>query len=318
MFGGERLDVELLSHVRARNKQLDVMNHYGPTEATVGCCVYRVPEQFQSDKVPIGTPIPGVEATIRTDDHRLVGMGEVGELYIGGLALAQGYWKQQPQTEKVFIEIPDQGSGTHRWYRTGDLARQLHSGEIEYLGRSDGQIKIMGHRLELDEVAHVLRAQPRIRDAIVFLDTRSEGAKLIGAVATDDVHLCARELLRHLRSEFPSAMLPLKIVVFQGSLPVSERGKVNYTKIVTEASLVSDLGDSTLEQILTKRFCSVLDIATIRLDDDFFDLGGDSLAALELITWANQQFEVGLEIWTMFDCPTIREFASQIRTLRKT
>jgi len=137
IFGGERLNSDLIRQARRDNPGLAVMNHYGPTEATVGCCVYRVPASLPPTSIPIGQPIPGVEACIRRDDLTVAESGEVGELFIGGKALAHGYWRRPDLTAQAFVELPDGQSGTSRWYRTGDLARRGSDGNIDYLALAE-------------------------------------------------------------------------------------------------------------------------------------------------------------------------------------
>ena len=128
------------------------MNHYGPTEATVGCCVYCVPTGFSDLNVPIGKPITGVETSIRLEDMSVAEPYEIGELFISGTALANGYWGRPDITQKSFLYIADERPDRRQWYRTGDLARRTNDGNIEHLGRIDDQMKLLGNRIEPGEI----------------------------------------------------------------------------------------------------------------------------------------------------------------------
>ena len=141
MFGGEQVGANLIADVRRDRPLLPVINHYGPTETTVGCCVYRVPTGVVADPVPIGRPMPGVEAFIRRERGAAANGMDVGELLIGGKALARGYWRSPKQTAAKFIRSSNGRGRTRRWYRTGDLVRRTENGDFIFLGRADDQVR---------------------------------------------------------------------------------------------------------------------------------------------------------------------------------
>jgi amino acid adenylation domain-containing protein len=317
MFGGERVSWELISQVRRDNPGLPVMNHYGPTEATVGCCVYRVPTNVDAPAtVPIGRPIPGVETIVRLEDGAFADPGEVGELLVGGKSLAQGYWRQPELTAESFINVPNRQGKATRWYRTGDLVRHLNDGNLEFLGRADDQIKVLGHRIELAEIEHAVLSHTSVREAAVLAAERNDSPEIIAAVATSDVSLSEEELRTYLRSRLPSAVVPSRIAFFE-TLPVGESGKLDRRAILgRDQQRGREIPVATTpEDLLAAKFREALGVPNIRLDDDFFELGGDSLAAVEIVTWASEHFQTPLEAAALFEHPTVQSLARRIRAL---
>jgi amino acid adenylation domain-containing protein len=316
MFGGERVSPELISQVRRDNPGLVVINHYGPTEATVGCCVYRVPANIDAPaNVPIGRPIPGVETIIRLEDGKSAGSGEVGELLVGGKAPASGYWGQPELTAKSFIELPGGQVEGARWYRTGDLVRRLGDGNLEFLGRADGQIKVLGHRIELAEIERALLSHTNVREAAALAAGTNDSPEIVAAVTTSDATLSEEALRQYLRSQLPSAMVPSRISFFE-TLPVKSSGKIDREAILDRSQRrVSEAPEMAVEDLLAAKFREALGVPDVRLDDDFFELGGDSMAAVEIVTWGSEHFQIPLETPALFEYPTIQTLAARIRSL---
>ncbi|HEX8185509.1 MAG TPA: non-ribosomal peptide synthetase [Blastocatellia bacterium] len=314
MFGGERLWPEVISQVRRDNPGLPIINHYGPTEATVGCCVYRVPSAAPAQAIiPIGQPIPGVEAVVRLEDGVLAKSGEAGELLIGGNALAQGYWKQPDLTADAFIYAADEQGRLCRWYRTGDIARRLDDGDIVFIGRADDQIKILGYRIEPAEVEQAILSHPKIREAVVIAAEGNDTVTLIAAVTRHDLNLSDEELRSYLRSRTLPAMIP-SLIIFFDTLPITVNGKLDRQAILERFyQRESELTETTLENLLAAKFREALGVPDLQPSDDFFELGGDSLAAVEIITWANDHFQIPLETSALFENPTIESLAARIR-----
>ncbi len=316
MFGGERVSAELISQVRRDNPGLAVLNHYGPTEATVGCCVYRAPADVDtSANVPIGRPLPGVETIIMLEDGRLGGPGEVGELLVGGKAPAGGYWGQPELTAKSFIQLPGQKFEGARWYRTGDLVRRLDDGNLEFLGRADGQIKVLGHRIELAEIERALISHRDVREAAALSAVTNDSPEIVAAVTTSDASLSEEALRQYLRSQLPSAMVPSRIAFFE-TLPVKSSGKIDREAILDGSRRrVSEAPETAVEDLLAAKFREALGVPDVRPDDDFFELGGDSMAAVEIVTWGSEHFQIPLETPALFEHPTVQSLAARIRLL---
>ena len=304
MFGGERLGAGLVADVRRDAPRLRVLNHYGPTEATVGCCVYVVPEVVPSD-MPIGRPLPGVEVLVVEDDVEVV-PGEPGELLVGGDAPARGYLHRDRETRRAFVSRIDHPG---RWYRTGDVVRVNAAGDLEYLGRRDDQVKVLGRRIEPGEVERTLRTHPGVRDAIVVV-APGEHPELVAAVVSDGAPLDVPELRAHLRAALPPAMVPPRIGLLT-QLPVSASGKVDRTAVLAAIPARDVSGSSLAERVATK-VAQLLGLGSVGLDDDFFELGGDSLAAVELVVWAEQHVGRSVETSALFGHPTPRELAAHL------
>jgi amino acid adenylation domain-containing protein len=316
IFGGERLPPELVYQARRDNPSLAILNHYGPTEATVGCCVYFVPSVIIDPTIiPIGQPIPGVEAVIRLDDGRFAESGEAGELLIGGKALAQGYWRQPDLSAEAFVQLSDMQGNLRRWYRTGDSVRRSNDGNFQFLGRLDDQIKILGHRIELAEIEQVLLSHPSVREAAVLAGARNDAVEIIAAVMTADPNLGEDDLRGYLRLRIPSVMVPSRILFFD-TWPMTAGGKLDRQLILeTAEQRRTKAFEGTIEDLLAGKFREALGLSVIQPTEDFFELGGDSIAAVEIITWASEQFQITLETPALFDNPTIRSLAEQIRSL---
>ena len=307
MFGGERLTSELVADVRRAHPDLRVLNHYGPTEATVGCCVYAVPDEPPRD-VPIGRPLPGVDVLV-VDDHGPVAPGTAGELLVGGLAPARGYLGRDPETRDRFVHREGYPG---RWYRTGDVVRLDRNGDLEYLGRRDDQVKLLGHRVEPGEIEHCLRAHPAVRDAVVLV-APGEPPELVAAVTTDGASAIPSELRTHLRSSLPPAWVPSRIGVLP-ALPVTARGKVDRDAVLALVPAAAVPG-SSLEERIAAKLGQLLGLDVVAPHDDFFELGGDSLAAVELVVWAEHECGHPVETSALFSHPTPHELAVHLSAL---
>jgi surfactin family lipopeptide synthetase A len=312
MFGGERLTANLVRDARRDNPNLEVMNHYGPTETTVGCCVYRVPIGEVTDPVPIGRPIPKVEVDIVLGED--TAEAELGELLVGGRALAQGYWKLPDQTARSFIVKQGTNGAGRRWYRTGDIVQILGDGNVLYFGRRDEQVKILGHRIEVAEIEAAMLAHPSVRQVSVFPADNSHIAGLVAAVTTSDPRPSEEELHAHLRALVPSVMIPRQIAIVD-DFPLNVSGKLDRQAILQIIeSGKPGLHGVTIEEIVARKFAEALKQPRINSDDDFFELGGDSLATVEIAVWLGEHFEIALEPTVLFEYPTIRSLADHLRT----
>jgi amino acid adenylation domain-containing protein len=314
MFGGERLPPEFIGHVRRDNPALAVMNHYGPTETTVGCCVYRIPAGFAGVTVPIGQPIPGAITRICRPDLTFAEDGECGELLIGGKVLAEQYWSQPILTQQAFIELSDTDGVMRRWYRTGDLVRRLPDGDLEYLGRNDQQIKILGHRIEPAGIEQLLSSHPQVREAVVFSGDSSLGLSLVAAVRVSEPSVTEQDLKRYLQSRLPPAMLPARILLLQ-QLPVTTNGKLNRQRLLEMAAQCAEQSHAGIDSQLAARFCDALGVSQVGLDEDFFELGGDSRAIVDIALWVSSRFQINLEVAAFFKYSTVRSLAERIKSL---
>ncbi len=230
VVGGENLLAETSSFWQRNAPSTRIFNEYGPTETVVGCCVH---ELVESDKhkssIPIGRPIANTEIYILDAHQQVVPIGVTGEIYIGGEGLARGYLKRPDLTAERFIPHPYSSAEGARLYRTGDVGRYLATGEIEYLGRVDGQVKVRGYRIELGEVEAVLSEHPAVEAAVVVTREDAPGDRRLVAYVVRRAALAVMaggELRAYLREKLPEYMVPSAFVVLE-ELPLTPNGKVD-------------------------------------------------------------------------------------------
>jgi amino acid adenylation domain-containing protein len=287
--GGEPFPAELLprmAHLRG------VFNAYGPTEAAVTTTMHRLGLQDRGAKViPIGRPMAGYRVWIVDSSLHPVPIGVMGELCVGGGALASGYVGEPLQTASAFPPSP---FGDGRIYRTGDLARWRPDGVIELLGRSDAQVKVLGHRIEPAEVEHVLRTLPWVADAAVQPYGASPHVKLVAYIAPQSPELMPpiADVRALLADQLPKWMVPSEFISLP-ALPRTateklDRGALPQVPAVPAVAFAGRQPQSPDEALLCRLFAQVTGSAAVDVDSDFFEIGGDSLAAMILITELDQ------------------------------
>ncbi|MBZ4419892.1 non-ribosomal peptide synthase/polyketide synthase [Myxococcus sp. RHSTA-1-4] len=299
VIGGEALTAEGVAFWREHAPDTRLINEYGPTETVVGCCVYTVSAADPaSGPVAIGRPIANTRLYVLDAHLRPVPVGVPGELFIGGTGVARGYWRRPELTAERFI--PD-AFGTEpgaRLYRTGDRVRWRADGRLEYLGRTDFQVKVRGYRIELGEIESALRTHPSVGDAVaVVRDDSPSGARLVayvvppgaeGSTAKPD----AAVLRAFLGERLPEYMVPSAIVALE-AFPLSANGKVErralpapgYAMEVTEAYVGPR---DAKEDALAAVWAQVLGRPRVGIHEDFFELGGDSILGIQVISRAAQ------------------------------
>ena len=315
ILGGEALSPELLGRIEAAGAGCEVINHYGPTEATVGCLMgpARSAQRWRVDSVPIGRPLPNTEIYILDAARRLLPPGVAGELYIGGAGLAQGYLNQPERTAERFVTHPFSADPAARLYRTGDRARYLPDATVEFLGRTDHQVKLRGFRVELAEIESVMRAHAGVREAVVLLREDAPGhQRLVGYVVGD---ISTADLQQALADQLPEYMLP-SAVIRQEKMPLTANGKVDRSALPSPEE--AGLGDAhkylaprnETEQLLANIFAEVLGQERVGVAHNFFtDLGGDSILGIQIVARANQA-GIRLRPKQLFDHQTIAELAA--------
>jgi amino acid adenylation domain-containing protein len=322
IVAGEECPRELVkSHYRLL-PQTALFNEYGPTEGSVWSSVYRCEPESRSSRVSIGRPIANAQIYILDTQLAPVPVGISGELHIAGAGVARGYLNQPDLSGQRFVPNPfGESSGGHL-YKTGDLARYLPDGNIEYLGRVDQQVKIRGFRIELDEVEATLRACAGVRAAIVSVgrDARSEKRLVAHVVPETGRDLTATALREHLKRKLPEYMVPAAFVFLEG-LPVTSNGKVDRQALtmpeedgVTTAEFVAPRND--LETQLAKIWQEILGVTKISIRDSVFDMGAHSLIIASLLARIEREFGRRMSFASIFEAPTIEQFASLLRKSR--
>jgi hypothetical protein len=313
--GGESPSLsKLATWNQLTNGQVVFRNMYGPTEATITASVYRQdrPEVFEDrSRVPIGRPLANVSIYLLDTSMEPVPIGTSGELYIGGAAVARGYFNQPPLTAERFLPDPFSDQPGARLYRTGDLAQFSATGELDFLGRMDYQVKIRGFRIELQEIERVLLEHHAIKDVVVTMHDDGKGDKRLAAYLTlqPGRSANAREMRNHLRERLPDYMSPSWFVVLD-SLPLTSTGKINRQAlpVPTDTNLAAEqeyVGPrSPAEEIVAAIFAELLQAERIGILDNFFECGGHSLLAVQLASRLRETFQVEVGLRAIFDDPT--------------
>ena len=292
-------------------------NYYGPTETTIWSTGCRV--TAGEGPVPIGRPLANTRTYILNECGQPVPIGRAGELYIGGAGVAAGYRNRPELTAERFVSDPFVASGGARMYRTGDLARYQEEGTIELVGRRDNQVKLRGYRIELGEIEAAVRAHEGVHDCAVLLREDVPGEKtLVAYIARRSGAACDAGTLRQsLRSTLPGPMVPA-MFEFLPSLPRTTNGKTDRAALPmptkNSAPISSGASDNLTEFRLRRTFARVLHIEGIGADDDFFESGGHSLAAVRLMAAIEQDFGVRLPVAMLFQASTVRRLAALIES----
>ncbi|MFB5566016.1 amino acid adenylation domain-containing protein [Bacillus cereus] len=313
IFGGEALEpISLLPWFkRYGEKKPQLINMYGITETTVHVTYYPITldDVQHASRSNIGKRIPDLEVYILDAYQQPVPIGVDGELYIGGAGLARGYLNRPELTAERFISHPFSSDLKARLYRTGDLARYLPDGNLDYRGRIDHQVKIRGFRIEIGEIESTLNTYAYVKEAVVIVREDQPGDKRLVAYVVGDGNVDAwRE---YLKVKLPSYMVPSGFVAME-AIPLTANGKVDREALPMpeEKQINSEcVGPrNSNEQILTTIWKRVLGVKKVGIYDNFFEIGGDSILSIQIISQASQ---VGLKLTPkqMFECPTIAELA---------
>lgn len=314
LVGGEALPAPLAKTL-ARLTSAPVVNLYGPTETTVWSTMMTLTEDELASP-PIGRPLWNTSVYVLDHNQQLLPVGAVGELYIGGAGVAQGYFNRPTLTEERFLANP---FGAGRLYRTGDLARWRSDGVLEYLGRNDFQIKVRGFRIEAGEIEAALQACPGVRQAAVMLrtDSRGEGRLVAYVVAeggADDPRLKAGLLRESLARLLPDYMLPAHYTLVD-ALPLNVNGKVDRKALPEPQWQLRQqyvAPRNALESTLATLWAETFALERVGVFDSFFDLGGDSLVAAKMVARLRQQLDRPIPLAAVFQASTIAELAEQI------
>ncbi|MEU6641188.1 amino acid adenylation domain-containing protein [Saccharomonospora sp. NPDC046836] len=284
VVGTETVPPELITRWA---KRMRVVAAYGLTEATVNSTLWTAEQDWQGP-VPIGRPDPNTRAYVLDAALRPVGVGEVGELYVGGRGLARGYRGRHGLTAERFVADPFGPPGS-RMYRTGDRARWRIDGHLDFLGRSDNQVKIRGYRIEPGEVEAVLMAHPEITQAAVIArEDHRRVTRLVGYVVGDVEPGAARAFVAR---ALPEYMVPTVVVPLDGPLPLTPNGKIdkNALPVPDWTALAGDTAPRTpRERTLAALVAEVLELPNVGVHDSFFELGGDSIVAIQLVSRARK------------------------------
>jgi amino acid adenylation domain-containing protein len=322
VLGGEASRWSLIERLRRLMPGCEIYNHYGPTETTVGAVAQLLggEENERAGLVGLGRPIGNMRAYVMDEGMEVAGVGEAGELYIGGSGVGRGYLGGAAQTAERYVPDPYSERGGERLYRTGDVARYWPDGAIEFLGRVDNQIKIRGFRIEMGEIETALVSHPSVREAVVLAREDAPGEKrLIAYVvsARRQWSVLSSELREYLKERLPEYMLPLAFIQID-ALPLTPNGKVDrralpppeQVKVVSADARIAPR--TPLEEILCGIWQEVLGTEHVGVTDNFFELGGHSLLVTQVISRVREVFLIELPVRKLFDAVTIEQLSSII------
>ncbi|CAE6741586.1 non-ribosomal peptide synthetase [Nitrospira defluvii] len=316
ILGGEALRYDFVRQIRRLAPACTIVNHYGPTETTIGVSVHVLGDSADhiETAVPIGRPFSSVQAYVLDGDGQLVPVGVPGELYIGGPQVTRGYLNRPEATAERFIPDPFSGRAGARLYRTGDRARRRPDGTMEFLGRVDYQVKIRGFRIELGDVETELRREPDVSDAVAIVREQTDGTQQLVAYVTGASTLDTAGMRTRLALRLPDYMVPQHVVRLD-AFPLTPNGKL-------DRAALPDPGrqDATAlpgyvaprnrtEEILAEIWQTVLQVDRVGVHDNFFALGGDSIRTLQVIARANRG-GVTLTPKQLFEHQTVASAAS--------
>lgn len=320
-LGGEASPWTLVDKVRAATPSCRIVNHYGPTETTIGVLTQEVPvcSDAGSESLPLGFPLAGSRVYVLDKLGQPLPAGIAGEVYIGGANVSRGYLNRPDLTAERFV--PDPFGAGERLYRTGDRALSLDDGAILFLGRIDRQVKIRGFRVELPEIERVLAQHPDVQRAVVLPpspgDPRQQLTAYVQRQASSAID--AEPLQRFLRSRLPAYMVP-GAFAFPGSIPLTSNGKVDYQALSACEARAAERGHEAprdaLELRLAQLWGALLGADGIGIADNFFDVGGHSLLATQLMARINEELGTHLPLATLFEHGTIRQMADLLRANR--
>lgn len=325
ILGGEAAKMEWTRKILDEAKECELFNHYGPTETTVGVLAWRVGGQAfgGNGNLLLGRALRGSRVYILDERFGVLPFGVRGEIYIGGSGVSRGYVNRADATAERFLPDPYGGIG-QRMYRSGDWGRCLADGNVEFLGRIDLQVKIRGHRIELEEIERAAKCATEIEEAVVVVHVDKEGEQqlICYVVVTSGQEWTSIGLREQLRQKLPAAMVPGVYIRIE-KMPLNANGKVNRTALlempVEDAGVAEpEQAQTPTEEVMTGIWCEVLKRDKVGRYEDFFGLGGHSLLATQIVSRVREIFGVDLALSTIFEAPTIANLSQHVEQSRRT
>ena len=308
VLGGEACGAALIEQIRSFAPALRILNHYGPTETTIGVLTHEIANPAPDRPPPLGRPLSGVSVEILDEAGRRLPVGAIGEIWIAGATVARGYWRRREATRQCFVVDPQ---GGERRYRTGDLGKRHADGTISFHGRVDRQIKVRGYRVEPGEIEAKLASHPAVAQAALRLNDAGQLiACVVAKTPVDDA-----TLTRFLRECLPAYMVPAAIM-FVDEMPRTPAGKIDLSAL-PEPRFTARAGTTgprdEIELALVLIWQDVFDRPSISVHDDFFELGGHSLLAVRLIARIRARFGRDLALASLFEHGSVAALAGLLR-----
>jgi amino acid adenylation domain-containing protein len=318
LAGGDILSAQHSRTFLEHAPETTLINGYGPTENTTFTCCHTIRAgEYLADSIPIGKPVSNSRVYILDRDMNPVPAGEIGELYAGGDGVARGYLNAPEVDSSRFLSDPFGDQPKQRMYRTGDLARWRSDGSVEFLGRVDDQMKILGHRIEPAEIESAILQHGQVRQACVVARTENGSKRLVAYFVPADSPTTAEELRDFIASQLPQHMVPAFFVALP-FLPLSQNGKVDRAALA-ELDIASkpepaatSIPGSELERTLAQLWQRILKVPKVGLDENFFDLGGDSLLLVAVHSNLHKILNTEVPLTDLFEFSTIRKLAQHL------
>jgi acyl-CoA synthetase (AMP-forming)/AMP-acid ligase II/acyl carrier protein len=317
LCGGEAMPIDLAAALLPKVGQL--WNMYGPTETTIWSTVSRVVET--SGTLTIGKPIANTRIYVLEPTGILAALGGFGELAIGGEGVARGYWNRPELNAEKFVDISLPGGRSDRVFRTGDIVRLRNTGELEFHGRRDHQIKLRGYRIELGEIEAILATCKAVKEAVVIVREDVPGdQRLVGYVVAPGGESFEPEAARTvLKTALPSYMVPTEFVVLP-AMPLTPNGKVNRAGLPAPAQTASlprsqagsEIVMTPVQRRVANLWAEVLRTDRISLHDNFFDVGGHSMLMVKLHAAMQREFECDVKLTELFQQTTVAAQAARV------
>ena len=311
---GEPLNEAVCKNLQA--KGVRVINAYGPTENTVCVTLTDHPVQ-ENGTIVIGKPIANVQVYLLNSENELSPIGITGEICVAGAQVGRGYLNRPQLSAEKFVQDPFSKNNEDRMYRTGDLGRRLPDGSIAYVGRMDDQVKIRGFRIELGEIETVLEQSDLVQQAVVLAKEDSEGNKHLAAYVVPNGGFDKEELIDYLLGKLPEHMLPNYWTALE-RMPVTASGKIDRKALPDPEAPTLTAGEfaaprNETEEKLVEIWKELLDAETISIHDNFFEIGGDSLLAIRLLSYILKELKTEIKIGDIFEHPTVALLAAQLQ-----
>ncbi|TFI53300.1 amino acid adenylation domain-containing protein [Mastigocladus laminosus UU774] len=317
LLSGDWIPLNLPTQIQALSPEVEIISLGGATEASIWSIYYPITQIHPNWKsIPYGKPLKNQYIYVLNKSMKICPVWVTGELYIGGIGLAKGYWKDEEKTNSSFITHPDT---KEKLYKTGDLGRYLPDGNIEFLGREDFQVKINGYRIELGEIEATLKQHPTIKEVVVT--TVRETQQLVAyIIPQSEPNITTKEIRSFLQTKLPTYMIP-STFVFLVSFPLTANGKVDRQALPIPEPTQPELTQSftpprnQVEELLIAIWTELFQLQQISIHDNFFALGGHSFLALQLISKINQKFSTNIALSTLFYYPTVAELGIFVSSL---
>jgi amino acid adenylation domain-containing protein len=312
LCGGEALPLNLARQLTSRCDSL--WNMYGPTETTIWSAVKQI--QADDELITIGHAIANTQIYLLDDQGQIVAPGIIGEIVIGGDGVAEGYWKRPELTAEKFISDPFSTEPNAMLYRTGDLGKLLPNGEFQCLGRIDHQVKIRGHRIELGEIEAALNTLSGVKQSAVIVSNSLGNEDKLVAYLKSGEQLQDEKLIQDALSKIlPEILIPSKYI-WVDDFPITPNGKIDKKNLPVpeynrpDSAPLFQKPQTQLEKDIAKIWSEELQISSIGIDDDFFDMGGSSVLAQKVVSLIRQHLSIDLAVSKIYIHPTIRELSS--------